>query len=67
MLFMLTIKLGNDAMQTGLNVAEALRRAAHKIDMTLAATEITAAQDDFGFPITDLNGNKVGERTFIDA
>lgn len=51
--FTLVIKLGNDAMQTADDIAEALERVAKKV------REIPTMQD-FDGPIMDLNGNKVG-------
>lgn len=50
--FNLTIKLGNDAMQTPYDVAEALRDAAQQIDMH---------GDMSHGRIFDANGNRVGE------
>jgi hypothetical protein len=53
--FTLTIRLGNDAMQTGGDVAEALRKLADRID--------TYRDGSFGANgrIMDANGNDVGE------
>ncbi len=57
MIFILTIELGNDAMQTGYDVAEALRVVANKI-------QDHDASEDYGNRIGDMNGNKVGEWGF---
>jgi hypothetical protein len=57
MTFILHIDLGNDAMQTGLDVANALRGVADKLtDDDLAEAD---AYDRSG-NIRDTNGNKVG-------
>lgn len=48
--FNLHIELGNDAMQSGLDVAGALRKVADKIEHDLEASGV----------ITDANGNTVG-------
>lgn len=49
--FTLTVELGNDGMQSGPDVAAALRRVADRIEHDLEARG----------PIVDLNGNTVGE------
>ena len=54
--FSLTIKLGNEAMQTGHDVAEALRRIAIQIDVDFAEWDCDA---DHG-KVFDANGNSVG-------
>jgi hypothetical protein len=64
MKFTLTLKLGNEAMNTALDVAEALRKAAHQLNTELGPTEITDIQDGFGHAIMDLNGNNVGSWQF---
>lgn len=53
MTFKLTIRLGNDAMQTREDVAEALVRVAEKLRAGLETTTIR-----------DLNGNTVGEWSY---
>jgi hypothetical protein len=53
--FTLTITLGNDAMQTGGDVAEALREVAGRIDDRRGGLF-----EDSG-RIRDANGNTVGE------
>ena len=64
MQFKLKLDLGNDAMNTALDVAEALRKVAHQLNTELGPTEITAVQDGFGQSIADLNGNTVGHWSF---
>ena len=54
--FNLTIRLGNDAMQTGEDVAEALRQAANYIE-----------QHDTGSAVYDLNGNRVGSFGYTEG
>lgn len=51
MKFILTIDLGNDAMQTNADIADALRTAAFKIQNNYEETEGS---------IFDENGNRVG-------
>lgn len=51
--FVLTIKLGNAEMETGRDVADALRKVAHRIeDNALPLGDVDA--------IMDMNGNNVG-------
>jgi len=50
-MFKLEIKLGNAAMQSGPDVARALRDVADTIERDLEARG----------PVTDLNGNTVGQ------
>lgn len=64
MKFKLTLELGNDAMNTALDVAEALRKVAHQINTELGSTEITDVQAGLGQGIADLNGNTVGHWSF---
>ncbi len=52
--FTLTITLGNEAMQTGSDIAALLRRLASKID-NQDANQLT------GGKLMDLNGNCVGK------
>lgn len=56
MKFTLEIKLGNEAMQTTDDVAEALRRVASTLIKMVYISEL----NDDAWPISDLNGNKVG-------
>lgn len=56
MRFMLAITLGNDAMQTGEDVADALRAVAAQLEQHGTITEDDAVQ----VGIRDLNGNSVG-------
>lgn len=51
--FTLIINIGNDAMSTPDDVADALERVAEKIRRC-------NIEQDFNGPIMDLNGNKVG-------
>lgn len=53
--FTLSIKMGNDAMQTGEDVAGALRDAANYIE-----------QRDQGSLIIDANGNTVGNFHYFE-
>lgn len=55
--FTLTILLGNDAMQTAEDVAEALERTAHQLRHL--------QHGDYG--IFDLNGNKAGSWAMPDC
>jgi hypothetical protein len=56
--FVLKIQLGNDAMQSGFEVAAALRATANKIEKSPHGhTEMTTR--DYGYVI-DVNGNNVG-------
>lgn len=59
MTFTLTIELGNDAMQTGRDVSDALKQVASKVHSCLI-------EEDYGNSIRDENGNKVGEWGFMD-
>ncbi len=54
--FTLTIDLGNEEMQTPMNVAEALRKLATKLER-----DYNALDCDLGGKIMDLNGNSVGK------
>jgi hypothetical protein len=54
--FTLNIELGNEAMQTGLDVAEALKKVAKKIYMFGGEDELIGC----GGKIMDGNGNSVG-------
>ena len=54
--FELHITMGNDAMQTGEDVAEALRRIADKLE-----------HGRIDGPVMDLNGNKVGTWELSDG
>jgi hypothetical protein len=56
MKFLLEIQLGNDATQTGSDVAEALRRIAIQIDADFAGWDLDADQGK----VYDINGNSVG-------
>lgn len=51
--FTLNIKLGNDAMQTPEDIAEALRKVANALDDGFLSTS--------NHGILDVNGNTVGE------
>ncbi len=62
MTFTLTIELGNDAMQTGRDVAEALHTVADKV----AKLGSRHPEEDYGNRVGDLNGNKVGEWGFTE-
>lgn len=54
--FTLTINLGNEAMQTPQDIAEALREVVRRLDLhSLQGTEPITGK------IRDLNGNTVGE------
>jgi hypothetical protein len=55
MTFTLKIKLGNEAMQTGEDIAEALQRIAGKLKYIGYPSS-----NDYG-NIRDVNGNRVGE------
>ena len=52
--FNLTIKLGNEAMQTGPDIAEALQGVASSVDAF-------GIEPGDGGAIVDINGNRVGE------
>jgi hypothetical protein len=52
--FVLEIELGNDAMQTGSDIASAIRRVADHVE------EMGTAVVAFKETIRDLNGNSVG-------
>ncbi len=54
--FTLNIELGNEAMQTGLDIAEALKKVAKKIYMCGEGDELIGC----GGKIMDYNGNSVG-------
>lgn len=54
--FTLTITLGNDAMQSPVDVADALRTAADRVEAGTAYA-----------PIRDANGNTVGSFAFESA
>jgi hypothetical protein len=56
--FVLKINLGNDAMQTGYNIASALTKTARTIEDIgyLLNPEMNGEHG----PIMDINGNKVG-------
>jgi len=57
-MFTLKIKLGNEAMQTPADVAEALRDVAGRV----GALGESVWPHDYGYGfVKDLNGNKVGE------
>lgn len=56
MRFVLTINLGNDAMQTQRDISEALRALASR----LVRNETRYPVDGDGGSITDDNGNRVG-------
>lgn len=58
MILRLQIGLGNDAMQTGTDVAAALRKIAARIDDEIDGEDmpVTLSQT-----ILDLNGNRVGQ------
>jgi hypothetical protein len=58
MKFSLSIELGNDAMQSGFDVATALEAAAAYIHDLSENTGALEAQD--GAAIFDTNGNRVG-------
>jgi len=57
--FTLTITLGNDAMQTGADVAQALRAAAERLEDRYGFDYIDE-WTGLGAFIYDANGNKVG-------
>lgn len=58
MQFTITLKLGNDAMRTGDDVAEALHAVADRLTHTGSAHD--ALQPGAGGPMFDANGNRVG-------
>ena len=58
--FSLTIKLGNEAMQTGHDVAEALRRIAIQIDVDCDVDFAGWNCDADQGKVFDANGNSVG-------
>ena len=53
--FALTLKLGNEAMQTAADIADALRRAASWLE------EYAAIEDGESVSLLDQNGNYVGK------
>lgn len=55
MRFKLEIDLGNDAMQTGADVAQALGTVQHRIEDLLIPL-----RDGLGGPVKDGNGNTLG-------
>lgn len=57
MKFRLEIELGNDAMRTGADVADALRGVAHRID---SLSETPKEMGPAGM-VYDANGNAVGD------
>lgn len=57
--FNLSIRLGNDAMQTGRDVAEALRKAADRVESTHDDVNLDDWNGLSG-GIRDLNGASVG-------
>jgi hypothetical protein len=59
MKFKLTIELGDDAMQTGRDVASALRDVAEKLAMIDGELKGADSYDKAG-RISDINGNIVG-------
>ena len=56
MRFLVEIELGNDAMQTGHDVAEALRGVAINVDVDFAEWN----NDNDQGTVHDTNGNRVG-------
>ena len=67
MKFVLVIELGNDAMQTGWDVAATLRRVASQMDH---GDELTGENSDVDLrehAIYDLNGNNVGSYAVKDG
>lgn len=64
MILRLRIDLGNDAMQTGTDVAAALRKIAARIDDEIDGEDmpVTLSQT-----ILDLNGNRVGQWNVREA
>ena len=64
MQFKLTIELGNDAMQTGEDIAAALHHTADRVESAIEYTEEEDGSfttlEHSGGPIMDENGNKVG-------
>ena len=60
-MFKLTIRLGNDAMQTPADVADTLRnQVARAVDTVLTTTQAAEGR------IWDINGNTVGRWSFKD-
>jgi len=59
MIFELTIKTGNDEMQTTGDIAAALRRIAVELD-TVDSGKPLGQPDACGSAVYDLNGNRVG-------
>lgn len=52
--FTLTVRFGNDAMQTGDDLAAALRRIAEQVEV------LGEPAREFGRPVFDTNGARVG-------
>jgi hypothetical protein len=57
--FVLEIELGNDAMQAGFDIANALRKIADDIEGNMV-DETTTYESTYPEPVFDLNGNRVG-------
>jgi hypothetical protein len=60
MLFQVTINLGNEAMQTSGDVADALELIARDLRWTFSGEEFGMADVGTSTPIRDANGNTVG-------
>lgn len=60
-----SIQLGNAAMDTPLEVADALRRAAHVLEATDADAIAPAAPESVLSALYDDNGNRVGHVAFM--
>jgi hypothetical protein len=60
MTFTLKIELGNTAMQTGADVAEAVRGVADRLDGLYGYHRLEECAKD-GYKVRDINGNTVGE------
>lgn len=56
---LIEIEVGNDAVQTGFDVAELLQQAADRVDARIGANPVADYPRDFG-NLHDLNGNAVG-------
>jgi hypothetical protein len=60
MKFMVSINLGNDAMQDGFDIAAALRKIADQIQSYNTEDLDASASDSANMRIRDFNGNTVG-------
>lgn len=64
MRFTVEIEIGNEAMSSGMDVADALRKVAYKVEDEVGETDVREGFAGADMPVVDEDGNTVGRAGF---